>query len=185
MFGRIAPWKGQHVFVEALALLVQQYPTVHGLIAGAAEGDSGAAYALEVQAAIDALGLAGRLHMLGFRADVPDLLAAVDCVAHCSVAPEPFGRVIIEGMAAGRPVVAAAAGGALEIIADGVDGLLTPPGDVRALAQALGRLLADPAEAARLGQAGRATVAQRYQAAAHAQAVQAFYERVLAAPREV
>lgn len=185
MFGRIAPWKGQHVFVEALDLLIAQHPTVHGVIVGAAEGESGAAYARTVQARVQALGLAERVHLVGFRHDVPRLLAAVDCVAHCSVEPEPFGRVIIEGMAAGRPVVATAAGGAAEIVTDGVDGLLTPPGDAAALAHALSRLLVNPDEARRLGQAGRATVAQRYEVTAHVAAVQAFYARLAAASPEV
>lgn len=185
MFGRLAPWKGQHVFVEALALLTTQHPAVHGVIVGAAEGESGAAYARDVRARVQALGLEDRVHLVGFRHDVPRLLAAVDCVVHCSVEPEPFGRVIIEGMAAGRPVVASAAGGALEIVTNGVDGLLTPPGDAAALAQALSRLLANPDERRRLGQAGRTTVAERYEVTAHAEAVQAFYARLLAPRPEV
>jgi glycosyltransferase involved in cell wall biosynthesis len=87
-------------------------------------------------------------------------------------------------MAAGRPVVASALGGAAEIIADGVDGLLTPAGDPDVLAAALQSLLVDADARARLGQAARRTVAQRYQVDAHVRAVQTFYERVLAARRE-
>jgi glycosyltransferase involved in cell wall biosynthesis len=93
--------------------------------------------------------------------------------------------VIIEGMAAGRPVVASALGGAAEIIADGQDGLLAPAGDPDALAAILLRLLDDPGERDRLGQAARRTVARRYQVQAHVQAVLSFYERVLAGRREV
>jgi glycosyltransferase involved in cell wall biosynthesis len=185
MAGRISPWKGQHVFVEALARVRQAYPAAHGVIAGLAEEADGPGYAGRVQTLAVSLGLGQHLHMAGFRSDLPQVLAAADAVVHCSVKPEPFGRVIIEGMAAGRPVVASALGGAAEIVADGVDGLLTPAGDAAALAAALCRLLADPDEGARLGAAGRRTVDQRYQVDAHVRAVHTFYERVLADRREV
>lgn len=180
MAGRISPWKGQHIFVEALARLRVAHPTAHGVIVGLAEEADGPGYAASVQALAQSLGQGDYLHMAGFQRDMPPLLAAADVVVHCSVKPEPFGRVIIEGLAAGRPVVASAAGGAAEIISDGVDGLLTPAGDAPALAAALQRLLEDSELRARLGQAGRRTVAQRYQVDAHVQAVLAFYERVAA-----
>jgi glycosyltransferase involved in cell wall biosynthesis len=184
MAGRISPWKGQHIFVAALARVRETHPAVHGVIVGLAEEADGPGYASRVQAQAEALGLAQHLHVAGFRSDMPQVLAAADVVVHCSVKPEPFGRVIIEGMAAGRPVVASALGGAAEIIADGVDGLLTPAGDPDRLAAALQRLLADAGERERLGQAARCAVAQRYQVGAHVRAVQTFYERVQAARRE-
>ncbi len=180
MAGRISPWKGQHLFVEALARAAAANPAMHGVIVGQPEEADGPGYAARVQAQAAALGLGQRLHWAGFRDDMPQVLAAADVVVHCSVKPEPFGRVIIEGMAAGRPVVASALGGAAEIITTGTDGLLTPTGDAGALAAALLRLLADREERGRLGQAARRTVARRYQVAGHVQAVLAFYERVLA-----
>lgn len=183
MVGRIAPWKGQLVFVEAMARLHRRRPDLYGVIVGAAEGASGERYRQAVSDRIAALGLAERLYLVGHRRDVPRLMAAVDAVAHCSVQPEPFGRVIIEGMAAGRPVVASAAGGSVEIITDGVDGLLTPPNDPDALAAALERLLADRNLARRLGQAARQTVASRYRIDQHAAAVQAFYDDLLSQHR--
>ena len=184
MAGRISPWKGQHVFVEALARVRETQPAVHGVIVGLAEEADGPGYAGRVQAQAEALGLGRHLRRAGFRSDMPQVLRAADVVVHCSVKPEPFGRVIIEGMAAGRPVAASALGGAAEIISDGVDGLLTPAGDAAALAAALNRLLADPLERQRLGEAAQRTVAQRYQVAAHVQAVLTFYQRVLAERRE-
>ena len=77
-------------------------------------------------------------------------------IVHTSTAPEPFGRVIVEGMLAGRPVIASDAGGAAEIVENGDSGLLTPPGDPTLLAGALRRLLADPLFARRLADAGPA-----------------------------
>ncbi len=185
MPGRISPWKGQHVFVDALARVVAACPAAQGVIVGLAEEADGPGYAACVQAQAAALGLGDHLRLAGFRSDIPQVLAAADVVVHCSVKPEPFGRVIIEGMAAGRPVVASALGGAAEIIADGEDGLLTPAGDPDALAAALLRLLDAPGERDRLGQAARRTVARRYLVDAHVQAVLSFYERVLAGRREV
>lgn len=179
MVGRIAPWKGQHIFVEALAQVSQEHPTVHGVVVGLAEEAEGAGYADQVRQLAGRLGLGQRLHITGFRDDVPQVLAALDVLAHCSVRPEPFGRVIIEGMAAGRPVVGSRAGGALEIIRDGVDGLLVAPGDAAALAAALASLLGDPAQRERLGAAARRTASERYDLPAHVAAVQSFYAELL------
>ena len=87
----------------------------------------------------------------GFRDDVFAALAELDVLVHASTLPEPFGQVVIEGMAAGLPVVAAAAGGPLEIVTDDVDGILVPPADPDALATALLRLADNPALRAELG----------------------------------
>lgn len=180
MVGRIAPWKGQHVFIEALALLSQRFPDVQGLIVGLAEEADGPGYADRIAQRARELGLSERLHMTGFRDDIPQVLSALDVVVHCSVRPEPFGRVIIEGMAAGRAVVGSRAGGALEIITHGQDGLLVSPEDPQALAAALADLLADPVRRARLGVAAQRTAVERYDIDAHVAAVQAFYDEVLA-----
>lgn len=179
MAGRIAPWKGQDVFIDALAALNQRLPPVHGLIVGLVEEADGPGFGDRLREQVATLGLGDRVHFVGFRNDVPQVLAATDVVVHCSVKPEPFGRVVIEGMAAGRPVVASKAGGPLEIITDGVNGLLVPPGDPAPLAQALAGLLSNPAEATRLAAAARQTAFQRYGIGAHVAVVQAFYNQVI------
>ncbi len=89
------------------------------------------------------LGLADRVSFRGFAEDVHAELARLDVLVHASTVPEPLGQVVLEGMAAGLPVVAADAGGPAEIIDDGVDGLLYPPGDEAALAERLRRLADD------------------------------------------
>jgi glycosyltransferase involved in cell wall biosynthesis len=96
---------------------------------------------------------------VGFREDVWSELATLDIVVHASIVPEPGGQVVLEAMAAGVPVVAADAGGPAEVIEDGVTGLLYPPGNVAALAEALQTLAADEALRARLAEAGRQRVA--------------------------
>lgn len=150
LFGRFHPWKGQQVLLEALARL----PRVHALFVGAPLfGEEAFASALQAQAA--RTGVADRAHFLGFRADVPELMRAADAIVHASVYPEPFGRVIVEGMLAERPVIATRAGGVTEII-DDETGVLVPPNDAAAMAQAIESLAADPSRAANLAARGAA-----------------------------
>jgi glycosyltransferase involved in cell wall biosynthesis len=154
--GRVVGWKGQHVVLDALSRL----PGVVALVVGD-EGED-PTYAAELRRRARELGVADRVRFLGFRADVPRLMRSVELVVHAAVAPEPFGRVIVEGMLAGRPVVAARAGGVLEIIEDGVSGVLVPPGDAGALAVAIAALLADPERASRIADTGRRRASERF-----------------------
>ncbi len=167
MLGRFHPWKGQQVLLDALATL----PGVHAIIAGAPLfGEDAFAASLEDQAV--RLGVRDRVHFTGFRADTPALLRAADAVVHASVFPEPFGRVLVEGMLAGRPVIATRAGGVPEIITDGENGLLVTPGDAAALAGAIARLQADPALAAVLAARGGAVARERFTVGAMVAAMQ-------------
>ena len=164
IFGRLTAWKGQHVLLEALEQIDQNDGRpIDALVVGEAlftEEDRAYAEDLEKQAKSGVL--AGCIKLLGFHHDVAPLMHACDAVVHCSTQPEPFGRVVVEAMLCGRPVVAAAAGGVPEIIAHGETGLLTPPADPAALAAALHRLRTDPALADRLAQAGRKAARQRF-----------------------
>lgn len=135
VFSRLSPWKGQHVLIEALP----QLPNVHALFVGSALFGEGG-YEEKLYQLAERLGVSDRVHFLGFRSDIALLMKCCDVVAHTSVSPEPFGRVIIEAMAAGRPVVATKAGGALEIVTEET-GLLIPPRDSAALAHAIRTVL--------------------------------------------
>lgn len=153
LVGRIAEWKGQDVFIRAMA---EAFPTgdARGVVVGAPLfGED--AYARGLQSLCAELHVEHVIVFRGFREDVDAELESFDVLVHTSVVPEPFGQVVLEGMAAGLPVVAAAAGGPLEIIEDGVTGLLYPPGDIPALAAILQRLAGDPAMRYRLGAAAR------------------------------
>jgi glycosyltransferase involved in cell wall biosynthesis len=161
VFGRLAAWKGQMVFAEALAEL----PGAAGVIVGAPLfGEE--AFAAELHARILALGLAGRVRLLGFREDIPALMSAMDVIVHCSTAPEPFGRVVVEAMLAGRPVVASNAGGIKEIIEHGKTGFLVKPGDAAALCACLHGVLANEDESAAIAAAGQAWARQKFTVAA-------------------
>jgi glycosyltransferase involved in cell wall biosynthesis len=151
LFGRFHPWKGQQVLLTALPAL----PAVHALFVGAPLfGEEAFESALRAQAA--KLGVADRAHFLGFRSDVPELMRASDVVAHASVYPEPFGRVIVEGMLARKPVIATRDGGVGEIVTDGETGILVPPNDAAALTKAIALLRAEPARAAAIAARGAA-----------------------------
>jgi glycosyltransferase involved in cell wall biosynthesis len=108
------------------------------------------------------LGLAERVGFTGFVSAVAPAMRALDIVVHASTEPEPFGLVIAEAMACGRAVIASAAGGATEIIEDGVDALTHRPGDVSALARLIAQLAGDAALRQRLGHAAALASAQRF-----------------------
>ena len=178
LVGRLSPWKGQHVFLDAAALVRARFPTaVFQLIGSALFGED--AYADQLRDRSARADLAGAVQFLGFCDDVPARMAALDVLVHASTIPEPFGQVVIEGMAAGRPVVATAGGGVTEIVADGDSGLLVPMGDAAALAEAIERLLADPDLRARLAAGGRARVLAAFTVDRTARGVEAVYDQLL------
>jgi len=153
--GRLHPKKGFDVLVAALALLRDQGLPFDCEIAG--EGDERA----RLEGLIAQHGLGDRMRLVGWRADVPAFLATGDVFAFPSH-QEGFPLVLLEAMAVGLPAAASAIPGPVEMIADGVDGVLVPPGDPAALARALAGLVATPERAAGLGLAARAKVLEDY-----------------------
>lgn len=140
VFSRLAPWKGQHVVLDALAAV----PGLKAVIAGSALfGED--SYKDRLDAQLSQLGLADRVTFLGQRSDVPALMQAVDAVIHPSVDPEPFGLTLVEAMLAGTPVIATDAGASSEILDGGKAGTLVAPGKAEALASCLNAFMTDPA----------------------------------------
>ena len=138
-FSRFSLWKGQHILLEALAKCPE---SVVGVFVGAAlfgEDD----YVEQIKQKVIDLGLSDRVKFLGFRSDVAELMQACDAVAHTSVTAEPFGRVIVEAMFSRRPVIATAAGGAMELVEPGKTGWLTEPGNVEDLVKAISSIQQD------------------------------------------
>jgi glycosyltransferase involved in cell wall biosynthesis len=163
--GRIVPWKGIDVLVDAARIVLQQRREVHFCIVG--ENPVGATRDLRAEYQQQAVrhGIEGHVHFLGFREDVRPYLRDFDLLALPSRQPEPFGRVNIEAMAMGVPVIATAQGGPLEIIEDGVDSFLVPPGDAEALACKVLSVLSDPEARRRVGARAREKVCRRFDAA--------------------
>jgi glycosyltransferase involved in cell wall biosynthesis len=139
-FSRLSPWKGQHILIDAL---VKSPPQVIILLVGDAlfgEKD----YVDKLHQQVSQLGLENRVKFLGFRHDIPQLMAACNLITHTSTAPEPFGRVIVEAMLSGKPVIAAKAGGAVELIEPGIDGFLVTPGEAEELAEVITNCVQNP-----------------------------------------
>jgi glycosyltransferase involved in cell wall biosynthesis len=152
LIGRLAPWKGQDFFLRAFerAFPVGQERAV--IVGGALFGEG--SYASTLPRLAKDLGIAERVELRGQRRDVWHELSRLDVLVHASLTPEPFGQVIIEGMAAGVPVIAADAGGPSEILRHEVTGMLYAPTDERALAAAM-RQMQDPDLRGRLTAAAR------------------------------
>jgi glycosyltransferase involved in cell wall biosynthesis len=157
MFGRVSSWKGQDIFLRAMA----QIPGARAVIAGGALFDE-RDYERELRALAHELGVADRVVFAGHVDDPMTLMAACDVVAHCSTAPEPSGRVIVEAMFAGTPVIGSDAGGVREFILPGETGLLTPMKDVGALAAAIQRYLEEPAWAKEVATHARERAYENY-----------------------
>jgi glycosyltransferase involved in cell wall biosynthesis len=138
MFSRLSYWKGQHILLEAASKLTD----VHVLLVGDALFGE-AEYTAKLKNIAAQPSLQNHVHWLGFRQDIPQLMKACDVIAHCSTAPEPFGRVIVEAQLAKRPAIATIGGGTSEIIEDGVTGLLIPPNDADLLAEAIAKIFSD------------------------------------------
>jgi glycosyltransferase involved in cell wall biosynthesis len=150
---RLEHWMGQTVHLEALGCL-KSLPGWEAWFAGGPQKPTEDEYLGELKRRADEFGIAHRLKFLGQRTDVPRLMAAADAYCQPNTGPEPFGIVFIEALHAGLPVVTTDFGGASEIVTPAC-GILCPPGDVAAVADALRGLITDPARRSSLGEAGR------------------------------
>jgi len=157
MVGRLQRWKGMHVFVAAIARVRAARPDVRAVIVGAPH-ETEPRYADELRSQVRALGLDGVVIFAGFQRNVAEWMQAMDVFVHASDR-EPFGIVVLEAMALGKPVIAGAEGGPGEVITDGENGLLVRFGDDQSLADAILRYLGDDAFAARVGAAARTRAA--------------------------
>jgi glycosyltransferase involved in cell wall biosynthesis len=126
-------------------------------------------------------GLDNKLTINDFRADMPDVFAAFDIFVLPSILPEPFGLVVIEAMASGKPVVATAPGGPSETVVDGETGFLVPPSDASAIAKALEELLADPAKRISMGDAGRRRAREVFSLPRYVSEFEELYDSILRA----
>jgi glycosyltransferase involved in cell wall biosynthesis len=157
VLGRLAPWKGQHLAIEAFASAFADGDEELRLVGAPLFGEDD--YAASLPGLAERLGVADRVHLDGFVDDVAAILCDTDVLVHASTEPEPFGQVVVEALGAGCAVVVADRGGPAEVVTDGVDGVHYAMGDRDALAAALRRLAGDPALRDRLSAAGEATAA--------------------------
>jgi glycosyltransferase involved in cell wall biosynthesis len=166
--------KGQFHFLRAAQTVLARFPDAHFLCAGSGE----AVPALQAEA--QALGLGAHFHWRAFGDDMAGLMQAIDVLVHPAVSSEALGLVILEALSCGKPVIASKLDGIPETFSEGVNGLLVPPRDVAALAQAMSQLAADRALAQRMGEQGRAWVQARFSLACVGRALVAYYRQALA-----
>ncbi len=151
IIGQITPWKRQEDAIEAVSRLWENGHDVYLWIVGEAKfRQENIEYEIALRNRAEELGIAHRVRFTGFRKDVMEICAASDLLFLCSD-NEPFGRVIIEAMSQGIPVVGTRAGGVPEIIEDGESGFLYETGHVEQLVHLAGRLLADDLQRVRMG----------------------------------
>jgi glycosyltransferase involved in cell wall biosynthesis len=172
-----ANWKGQDVFLDALARLPSTGTPVRGyVIGGPIYTTSGSQFTrVELEQRSAANGLADRVGFIPFRPDPADVYRALDVVVHASTRREPYGLTIAEAMACGKPVVIAAAGGAAELFSPGHDGLGHTPGNASTLADAIARLAAEPVLRAQLGANARRTALERFSQERYGREIAAVY----------
>jgi glycosyltransferase involved in cell wall biosynthesis len=181
LVGRICPWKGQHIFIEAAAIVHTRWPQVRFLIVGAALFDEHD-YELELRRTVDQLGLNEVIQFTGFQSDIAAIVRSLDILVHASVIGEPFGQVIVQGMACAVPVVATNGGGVPETVMDGDTGILVPMADASAMAEAISALIADPIYAHQMGIRGRQRVIDHFSIEESVRRVTESYEQVAERP---
>jgi glycosyltransferase involved in cell wall biosynthesis len=174
--GRLAPWKGQDLFLRAFARAFPEGQEQAVLVGGALFGED--EYAQRLPGLAQELGIGGRTELRGHRHDIWEELTRIDVLVHSSITPEPFGQVILEGMAASVPVIAAAAGGPAEILRHDETGVLYKPSDVGELADAMVRMQ-DRGLRRRLSEAARGSL-ESYAPPVIAQQLQQLYADTLA-----
>ncbi|HEY9771542.1 MAG TPA: glycosyltransferase family 4 protein [Coleofasciculaceae cyanobacterium] len=160
-FSRLSPWKGQHILIEALTHCPQATAI---LVGDALFGEE--EYVKQLHEQVERLQLGDRVRFLGFRTDIPELMSMCDLIVHTSTAPEPFGRVIVEAMLCGKPIVASAAGGAIELIQNNHTGWLTTPGNILQLAEIINQCFQQPDITKKIAQAGKIAAIQRFKLSA-------------------
>lgn len=156
--GRLTRWKGQPLFLEALAQ-VKELSWQALLIGGAGKKS---AYNDELKALAKKLGIKDRVKFVGDQQDIAPYYAISDLVVSASTEPEAFGRVAVEAQAMGKPIIASAHGGSLETVKDGETGWLFDNGDVADLASKLRYALSENVDLARIGASGRQWVTETY-----------------------
>jgi glycosyltransferase involved in cell wall biosynthesis len=186
LVGTYAWWKGHLDFIAAARRVQKALPAakvrfyvVGGSIYATRGSDITRA---ELERAVRRESLEGVVGIVPFQSDAPSVYRGLDIVVHASTRPEPFGRIIVEAMASGKPVVVSRAGGACELFDEGHSGLGFTPGDPDDLARAIVRLVSDAELRAALGRAGRQTALERFDRSRLGREVSAIYDRLIARP---
>ena len=185
LLATFARWKGHEVFLRALSFLPADLPVRGYIVGGALYQTDASQYSIEELTALARqLGVSHRVGFTGFVERPAAAMRSLDIVVHASTQPEPFGLVIVEGMASGRAVIASESGGAAELIQTNtcsngspeISALSHAPGDAKTLAERITELCRDPLLRVLLGAAGRATAISRFNMARLAKELVPIYQ---------
>ena len=179
MVGTLQKWKGQDVFIQAAKQVVERYPKARFYMVGSVPKGDRKEYEDELKELISNLRLEGKAILTGQRSDMLAIQSHANVIVHASVEPEPFGRVIIEGMMLGKPVIASNLGGPCEIIEDKVDGFLINPGDPEDMANKIIKILKNPRMAQMLGERARKKVLKHFVPRIHTKKIESIYNSCL------
>lgn len=161
-----ARWKGQDIFLEAIAQLIQKYPDLNAtfyIVGGPIYKTQGSQFSQqELEEQASNLGISDKVNFLGFQQNIVEIYHWLDIVVHASTQPEPFGLAIIEAMACGKAVIVSQAGGASELFTPNKDAVGVPSGDSSALANAIADLVNSPEKRQYLSEEARQTAVQRF-----------------------
>jgi glycosyltransferase involved in cell wall biosynthesis len=179
LLATFARWKGHEIFFRALALLGKATSVRGYVIGGPIYHTNGSQYTVsQLQALVRQLGLTGKVGFTGYVDDPAQAIRSLDVMVHASTKPEPFGMVIPESWACGKPVIVSNAGGASEIVRDRVNSLTYEPGDATALSRLIDELASSSRLRAEIGEAGRAIARERFNSLRFATEFAAIYRRV-------
>lgn len=182
IFGRITHWKGQKEFLRAALRLLPRFPGLRVLLVGGVS-DGNPKYLRDCEQIALTSPFAGQIEFTGVVNDVSTFYKQCTVVVHASIEPEPFGMVLIEAMAEGRPVVASIFGAAPEVVEDGVTGYLVDPNDAKALSERIADLLSNPQLAATMGTEGHQKVRQKYNPQDAARQFESVYAQIISSAR--
>lgn len=178
LVGRISPWKGQHIFLEAASNILRRHPEARFEVIGAALFDE-KDYERQLHDLCKAKQIEHAVTFTGFVNDVPARITKLDILVHASTTGEPYGQVIIEGMAASKPVIATNGGGVPEIVVDGSTGILVPMGDSVQMTKAIEYLIDNPDVRKSMGRLGRTRALGHFTVQRTARMVEEVYSRLL------
>ena len=176
VIGNIRRWKGQHVAIESLRTIVKKHNNIKCLFIGEiSNSEYDAEYYNYLQELVGKYDLRDNVFFTGYRKDVLNILSQLDILVHTSILPEPFGRVVLEGMIFRKPVIATNHGGPMESIVDGVSGFLVPPENPKLLADKIMFLMENKDIAKNVGENARKHVEEKFSIEGNVQKIEGIY----------
>lgn len=178
IFGRVVGWKGIKEFVRASAIVFDRFPNCRAFVVGDSS-DANNEYFEEVKDLACQLGIQHKVVFTGFREDISEMMGMMDIVVHASTRAEPFGMVLIEGMAAGKPIVATKAGGPIDIVDNMKTGILVEMGNSDEMANAILKLLENTQLSKKMGVEGQKRATQYFNKEKYAGLINETYRQFL------